>query len=171
MFTLVSFLFLLFQQIEYAAVDCTVHTSVCSKFDVQGYDSSSRYFVYDSRKHENQRFFSRHFFQPIKNSKKTNRELITRVFPRKEPATFALQSDWFMWLSACILIVIVIMCTFVLVQTCNQNSTFSISFFNKNVLTRSLRMRWFCFAGWLLVVAFRNHFYALVFQLPDLPLL
>ena len=36
-------------------------------------------------------FFSRHFFKPIKNKTKTNRELLTRVFSRKELATFASQ--------------------------------------------------------------------------------
>ncbi|CAH3172769.1 unnamed protein product [Porites evermanni] len=35
-------------KIEYAAVDCTVHTSVCSKFDVQGYPTF-RYFNYGKK--------------------------------------------------------------------------------------------------------------------------
>ena len=37
------------------------------------------------------------FFNQSKIKQKLiSRELLTRVFPRKEPATFALQSDWFM---------------------------------------------------------------------------
>ena len=45
--------------------------------------------------------FFHHFSRPIKSKTKTNRELLTLVFPRKEPATIALQFDRFMWLSAC----------------------------------------------------------------------
>ena len=40
--------------------------------------------------------FFHHFSRPIKSKTKTNRELLTLVFPRKEPATIALQFDRFM---------------------------------------------------------------------------
>ena len=47
-------------------------------------------------------FFRATFFNQSKIKQKLiSRELLTRVFPRKEPTTFASQSDWFMWLSAC----------------------------------------------------------------------
>ena len=42
-------------------------------------------------------FFRATFFNQSRIYQKLiSRELLTRVFPRKEPATFASQSDWFM---------------------------------------------------------------------------
>ena len=69
-------------------------------------------------------FFRATFFNQSKIKQKLiSRKLLIRVFPRKEPATFTSQSVWFMWLSACFLIVSVITCTLVSVQTCDENST------------------------------------------------
>ena len=42
-------------------------------------------------------FFRATFFNQSKIKQKLiSRKLLTRIFPRKEPATFASQSDWFM---------------------------------------------------------------------------